>query len=185
MTAPGTWRLALASALDLEVLGYLRTDDGFVTGMHDLVPHDDGTYRVVFFNPGSNASQVSRLRLINRGAESAEVTIEGIDDEGESPGMAVRLSVPAGGARTVTAQELESEAARSEALRDLSGALGDGAGKWRLRGDLGPAHRSDEPAREPHRAPDQPVHRPVARRAGPERGRAYSRRPPTPSPKVK
>ena len=32
----------------------------------------------------------------------------------------------------MTARELESEAARGEALRDLGGALGDGAGKWRL-----------------------------------------------------
>ena len=136
----GRWRLALTSGLDLQVLGYLRTDDRFVTSVHDLVPRTEaGHHDVVFFNPGSNTSQVSRLRLINRGAESAEVTIEGIDDDGKSPGAAVRLSVPASGARTVTAQELESEAARGEALRDLTGALGDGAGKWRL------VVRSDRP----------------------------------------
>ena len=132
-TGSGHWRLALTSDLDLEVLGYLRTGDGFVTSMHDLVTESEGTHRVVFFNPASNRNQVSRLRLINRGEQSAEVSIEGIDDDGESPGTAVELSVPAHGARTVTAQALESEAARGEALRDLNGALGDGAGKWRLR----------------------------------------------------
>ena len=34
----GSWRLALTSPLDIEVLSYLRTHDGFVTSMHDLVP---------------------------------------------------------------------------------------------------------------------------------------------------
>ena len=44
----------------------------------------------------------------------------------------MRLSVPARGARTVTARELESDEGRGEALGDLVGALGDGTGKWRL-----------------------------------------------------
>ena len=128
----GRWRLAFTSDLDLVVPGYLRTEDGFVTSVHDLVPRTGAGHHVVFFNPGGNPSQVSRLRLVNRGAEDAEVTIEGIDDAGESPGTAVRLTVPARGARTVTARELESEDARGESARDLDGALGDGAGKWRL-----------------------------------------------------
>ena len=133
-TGPGRghWRLELISGLDIEVLAYLRTDDGFVTSMHDVVPHTGTGYHVAIFNPGSNANQVSRLRLINRGAQTAEVTIEGFDGGGESPGTAVRLSVPARGARTVTARELESGEGRGEALGDLVGALGDGAGKWRL-----------------------------------------------------
>ena len=122
----GDWRLELASTLDLRVLGYIRTDDGFVTSMHDLVPRTDGTYRVVFFNPGSNTSQVSRLRLVNPGAEAATVTIEGIDDDGLSPGETVMVEVPAGAAETLTAQALESG-------EGLSSALGDGKGKWRLK----------------------------------------------------
>ena len=133
-TGPGQGhsRLELISGLDIEVLAYLRTDDGFVTSMHDVVPHTGTGYHVAIFNPGGNADQVSRLRLINRGAQTAEVTIEGFDGGGESPGTAVRLSVPARGARTVTARELESDEGRGEALRDLVGALGDGTGKWRL-----------------------------------------------------
>ena len=72
------------------------------------------------------------MRLINRGAEPAEVLIEGIDDGGESPRTSVRLSVPARGSRTLTARELESEEGGGEALGDFVGALGDGVGKWRL-----------------------------------------------------
>ena len=134
-TGPGRghWRLELASgALDIEVLGYLRTDDGFVTSMHDVVPHTGSGHHVAIFNPGRNVNQVSRLRIINRGPEAAEVGIEGIDGRGESPGTTVRFAVPARGARMVSARELESADGRGEELRDLAGALGVGTGKWRL-----------------------------------------------------
>ena len=70
----GDWRLQLSSELDIEVLSYIRTSDGFVTAMHDTVPSEGGRHRVVFFNPGSNDSQVSRLRLVNPGDEAAAVS---------------------------------------------------------------------------------------------------------------
>ena len=69
--------------------------------------------------------QQSRLRLINPGEAAVAVTITGIDDAGESPGGAVTLSIAAGVAQTLTAAQLESG-------EGLQGALGDGAGKWRL-----------------------------------------------------
>ena len=128
----GDWRLVLESALELEVLSYMRTSDGFLTSLHDLAPSGEAGHRVVIFNPGSNANQVSRLRLVNPGAEPAAVRIEGIDDAGASPGTAVEVTVAGGGSRTLTSQALESGAS-------LVGALGDGAGKWRL------AVTSDEP----------------------------------------
>ena len=133
-TGPGQghWRLELVSTLDIEVLGYLRTDDGFVTSMHDVVPRSGNGHHVAIFNPGRNLNQVSRLRIINRGPEAAEVSIEGIDGSGESPGTTVGLTVPARGARMVSARELESADGRGEDLRDLVGALGVGTGKWRL-----------------------------------------------------
>ena len=123
----GDWRLELSSSLNIEVLSYIRTPDGFLTSMHDLVPGTNASRRVAIFNPGSNANQVSRLRLINRGNETASVTITGIDDEGNSPGTEVAVTLPGGGSRTFTSQELESGD-----HEELTGALGDGAGKWRL-----------------------------------------------------
>ena len=122
----GDWRLALSSGLDIEVLSYVRTSDGFLTSMHDTVPSEDGTHRVVFFNPGSNESQVSRLRLVNSGEVAAEVSIAGVDDRGTSPGGEVTATIPAGASRTFTAAALESGG------EGLEGGLGDGAGKWRL-----------------------------------------------------
>ena len=123
----GDWRLELASDLDIEVLAYIRTKDGFVTSMHDLAPSTDGLlHRVAFFNPGSNNQQASHLLLVNRGTEDAETTIEGIDDNGLSPGTTVRVQVPAGKAVSLASKALE------EGGDSFEGALGDGKGKWRL-----------------------------------------------------
>ena len=161
----GDWRLVLESELDFEVLTYIRTWDGFVTAMHDTVPNRDGSRRVAIFNPGSNADQVSRLRLVNPGDEDAAVTIAGVDDAGASPGTGVEVEIPAGDALTLTASELESGTG-------LDGALGDGVGKWRL------AVTADRPIVamsllvEPHRAPDEPVDRSPAARRRPAQGAA-------------
>ncbi|MCY4430171.1 MAG: hypothetical protein OXC11_07220 [Rhodospirillales bacterium] len=122
----GDWRLELESGEDLVVLAYSRTADGFLTAMHDTVPESDGRHVVAIFNPGSNRNQESRLRLINRDNEDAQVSIVGVDDQGGMPATQVQISVPARSARTVTAQRLENG---GEGMR---GALGNGAGKWQL-----------------------------------------------------
>ena len=123
----GDWRLELTSALDLDVLAYIRrTEDGFLTSMHDTVPSVGGVHRVPIFNPGSNRNQVSRLLLINPGEEAVEVRITGVDDLGRQSSGSVSLSVPAGEVRTVSALALEAGG------DELRGALGDGVGKWSL-----------------------------------------------------
>ena len=123
----GNWRLELQSELDVEALAYVRTDDGFVTGVHDLAAKVEGIVDVPFFNPAGNANQQSRLRLVNTGEDSAMVTISGRDDAGAAPSYgAVRLTVRAGDTRIITARELEAGA------RGLRGRFGDGIGKWRL-----------------------------------------------------
>ena len=127
----GDWRLNLASELDIEVLAYIRTKDGFLTAMHDLVPETDDGYRVATFNPARNVNQVSRLRLINPGDDEATVTVYGTDDNGvrfPEEGMpAVQISLPAGAARTYSAKELENGGADG-----LTGEMGSGSGKWQL-----------------------------------------------------
>ena len=131
----GDWRLELSSDLDIEVLAYIRTDDGFVTAMHDLAPEAQGVHRVVFLNPASNVDQVSRVRLVNPGATDAAVTLTGIDSAGASPGEPVLATVRAGTALELTSAELES----GEGDGIDAGALGDGLAKWRL------AVESDQP----------------------------------------
>ena len=124
----GGWRLELTASADVVASAYVRhVFDGFVTGMNALAPVVDGEHRVDFLNPASNWRQASSLRLINASGATAQVTVRGIDDLGDSPGTPVSLTLPPGTARTLTSVDLESGA------EDLEGALGDGKGKWRLR----------------------------------------------------
>ncbi len=121
----GDWRLRLASPLPIEAIAYVRTPDGFLSSINDLAPEIAGLHRVSTFNPASNWRQASLLRLINPEDHDAEITIHGLDDSGERRGP-VRLTLPAGHARSISAPALE------EGGTGLDGALGDGQGKWRL-----------------------------------------------------
>ena len=126
----GAWRLELSSAdIDFDAGAYVRHADGFLTAMPAAAPSQDGVHRVATFNPGGNANQASRLRLVNWGPRAATATVTGADDRGVRLGAPVEVSVPAGSAVELAAAELES----GEAAAIASGALGDGAGKWRLR----------------------------------------------------
>ena len=122
----GDWRLALWSDLDLDVLAYVRTRDGFLTSMHDVATRLEDGHQVPTFNPASNYNQRSLLRISNLGGEDAEVTISGVDDAGASPGTDVRVEVEAGDSLLLSADDLEAGGP------GLTGALGDGIGKWRL-----------------------------------------------------
>ena len=93
----GNWRLELSSDLEIEALSHVRTWDGVVSAMHDVVPGDSGQHRVPLFNPASDWDRESQLRLINPGAEAVEVAITGIDSLGNAPGTGVSVTVPAGG----------------------------------------------------------------------------------------
>ena len=119
----GDWRLILSSDLDIEVLAYIRTDDGFLTAMHDTVRREGDRHRVPMFNPGLNTRQVSTLRVANEGDTVADATIWGIDDLGERSSGTVSISVAPGTSQTLTAQEMEDR---------VGGGLGDGTGKWQL-----------------------------------------------------
>ena len=123
-TGTGNWRLEVRG-IDVEVLTYMRTRDGFLTSLHDLVPVERGVYRVPVFNPGSNPNQVSQLRLFNRTDQPAAVTIEGIDDAGNRSSGRARVDLAVGETRMISAQDLESGVG-------IDGQLGDGTGKWTL-----------------------------------------------------
>ena len=125
--AQGDWRLWLSSALDIEVLSYVVSSDGFLTAMHDTAPSEGPGHRIATFNPADNTEQPSLLRLTNFGETPAPVAITGIDDSGRSPGDGVTLSIGPGASRTLSSSELESGLALG-----LNGSLGDGIGKWQL-----------------------------------------------------
>ena len=122
----GDWRLQITSASDIRVTSFVRAAGGFLTSMHDVAPAEGNVHRVVFFNPAGNTQQQSLLRLVNEGDTAANVTVTGVDDAAR-PGGEVRTTIPAGRSISLTATQLE------EGGDGLSGRLGDGVGKWRLR----------------------------------------------------
>ena len=124
----GDWRLELTSDLDIEVLAYVVSEGGFVTSMHEVVDAgQDGHHDVPFFATGDEDDPASSLRLTNPGDAAAEVTIRGVDDQGETSAGDVTLSLSPGQSRTLSAAELQSGASV------FQGSLGDGSGNWRLR----------------------------------------------------
>ncbi len=127
--AQGDWRLDIESALNVTIIAFVRTGDGFLTAMHGrlLIARPGQSRRAAWtFNPGSNDQSVSSLRLVNTGGSAESVSIEGVDDQGNAAGP-VTLTLAAGEARTLSALDLETGNAQG-----LTGTLGDGGGKWRL-----------------------------------------------------
>ena len=122
----GHWWLVLTGDFDYAVLAYVRHADGFLTSLHSAAPVWAGTHRIATFNPGSNDRQVSWLRLLNTGQTNLPVRISGVDDAGEPSAGSVSLTVPARGSVMLDAPALEVGG------KGIDGALGDGAGKWRL-----------------------------------------------------
>ncbi|HEX5755798.1 MAG TPA: hypothetical protein VFY12_05545, partial [Arenimonas sp.] len=126
----GNWRLLVSTDLDIRTMALIRTPDGFLTTVHELVAGNGLSGEVVMFNPASNPNQVSVLRVINANGSAATVTFQGVDDAGNAaPGGSVSLSLAAGAAVELSASDFES----GNTGKGLSGSLGDGEGKWRLQ----------------------------------------------------
>ena len=127
----GDWRLELTSALEIEVLSYVRAVGGlgFVTPMHDTAAREaDGLlrYYLPIFHPASYGGQESRLHLVNLGGGDARIGIGGVDDRGAPPAGDVSLVLGAGATRVLTAEQLENGG------DGLDGRFGTGSGRWRL-----------------------------------------------------
>jgi len=132
-TTVGDARLQIEADLAIVPLAFVRAADGTLSAMHDTVRggslSESGgyTYVVPVFNPASEVTQVSRLRLINPGDAAASITIGARDDSGAvATGGDATLTLAAGGAQTLTAQQLEAGDS------SVTGRLGAGTGKWRL-----------------------------------------------------
>ena len=118
--------MAIETALGVRVLSFIRTSDGFLTAMHDVLQRDaQGRLAALTFNPARNDQRVSKLRLVNIGANAESVRIEGVDGHGNNAGP-VSLTLAAGESRTLSAHDLENGA------QGLTGMLDAGNGKWRL-----------------------------------------------------
>ena len=123
----GHWRLELDTPLDIEALSYARSADGSLASLHEVVANESMRHHVLTFNPASNLTKRSLLRLVNPSGLDAQVLITGRDDRGEAPPEgAVRLTLAADTARTLSAQALEAGA------EGIEGRFGDGAGEWQV-----------------------------------------------------
>lgn len=123
----GMWRLHFESELDIEVLNYMRSSDGFLTKLYGILPMTSANqYEAYFFNPASNQNQRSLLRFINNQDQDIRVFIRGTDDSGKLGNERVRFLLPAGRVKILNSLELENGG------QGLRGSFGDGAGKWKL-----------------------------------------------------
>ena len=119
----GDWWLELSSASDIEVLSYVDTAAGPLSGVRGTVGRETATgmrYEAVLL-----AGESGELRLLNAGGAAVEVRVTGTDDAGASGGE-VEVTLAPWVARTLTATAL----AEGSGVR---GALGAGTGSWRLR----------------------------------------------------
>ena len=118
----GDWRLEVASALDIEVLSYVRAEDGLVTPMHDIAREAGhfagGLPSFGVFDSAEGGGSV--LRVVNTETGRARWTTGGYDDRGYWRAMANAFVLPGGSALTFTAEQL----ANAHGLRE---------GSWQLR----------------------------------------------------
>ena len=126
----GKWRLTIASTLQLEVMSLIRSRDGFLTNLSAIVEKNENGDLVVYFaNPASDIQQQTFLRVINTENSSNTVTVSGIDDNGApAPAGEITFNLGPFEAKQLTSLDLEN----GNINKGISGALGDGDGRWRL-----------------------------------------------------
>ena len=126
----GHWRLVLRSELDIEVLGYARTPDGFVTSLHDLAAEAYGTSWMPTFNQARNQNGASGLRLVNPTDWERRASIRSWDD----------MAVYGHGSNTTIFAAPRRTLNITSAYLASAGPLGGDSDKYRLTVDS-PAHR--------------------------------------------
>ena len=86
-------------------------------------------HRIYYANPASETGQATLIRVVNITTSTGTVTISGIDDNGAAaPGGTVQFELGPREAKQLLTTDLEN----GNASKGLTGALGDGAGKWQL-----------------------------------------------------
>ena len=150
----GDWRLELSSTLELEVLSYIRTEPRRLPDQHARLR--------AAHRGGASGGDIQSGQQRHPGEQSAarqpraarpEVRIEGVDDKGDSPGTVVTLSL---GVRGVAHGQRQGPGVGRGVERRCARRRGR---QVAADGEFGTAHRGDECALDPDRAPDQPLHR--------------------------
>ena len=126
----GGWSLIVRSSLDLRVSSLMRADDGRLANLSGLVERSPGgEHRVPLAVAASDPARESLLRVVNRGGDLDTVTISAVDDAGGvAPGGDLMFTLGPFEAVELTGADLEA----GNLDKGLHGALGRGAGHWRL-----------------------------------------------------
>ena len=124
----GKWQLRVRSDVEIRVMGFIRTPEGFLTSLNEVVPRTADENFVYFANPASNTNRQTFIRIVNLTGNSDTVTITGIDDEGIVSTGTVTFELSAHESMQLTSQNLEL----GNSDKGLTGNLDDGAGKWRM-----------------------------------------------------
>lgn len=119
-----------ASAVNVTTKFTRGTFNATANTCSDLPLQFNGSVVKVFtVNPAGNTTAVSFIRVSNWGNTGGKVTVQGWDDNGTAaPGGNVTFNLAAGKSQQINSTDLEN----GNAGKGLTGALGDGAGKWRL-----------------------------------------------------
>ena len=90
---------------------------------------------VYHVNPAGNTTAQSFIRVINPSDNAGTVTLTGIDDNGVSAAAPITFVLGAGKSMQINSEDLES----GNVAKGLTGAWGNGAGKWRgtVTGEFG------------------------------------------------
>jgi len=123
----GKWQIVVRSSAVIEAQSLIRTPDGFLTNLSEVVPSDGVTHFVDFANPASNNDQQTFLRIVNHSDRSGEIFFSAIDDVGATTN-GVSLEIGALQSIQLTSQDLEW----GNLAKGLRGSFGNGFGKWRL-----------------------------------------------------
>lgn len=111
------------------VTTFTRGDVSASSNTCSLLPlrYNGSVVEVYNINPAANTTAQSFLRIINRGDSAGTVTIVGTDDNGVDGDSAVSFVLPARQSKQLNSDDLEN----GNAAKGLTGAFGDGTGRWR------------------------------------------------------
>ena len=126
----GDWRLLIEGSSELQVMSYIRTVDGFLNDMHDVVqgvPSELDVF-VPIFNPGPNRNQISRLRISNDSEFTNRIALIANDDNGDMAEEPVTLIIPPFEVAEIDAFQLENGMDGFTS----HGSAGNGKGKWKM-----------------------------------------------------
>lgn len=109
---------------------FLGINGDLETDACNLAPleYNGSVVKVYHVNPARNNTAQSFVRVINPSNTTGMVTVVGYDDAGNPEAAPIRFNLPAGQSMQFNSDDLED----GNAAKFLSGAFGDGTGKWRL-----------------------------------------------------